>query len=101
MFCKNSKDLICSVCLCKKPKFSNEVLPLKCAEEYLRKENKGNKEEARMALNDIENAWKVVNRNRQVFEEEIEKQTNQITTFYGSLMEELRKMEANSIRLCT
>lgn len=40
MFCRSSKEILCSVCLCRKAKYSQEILPLRNAEDYLRKENK-------------------------------------------------------------
>ena len=37
MFCKNSKEILCPICLCKKPKYKEEILPLKNAEDFLKK----------------------------------------------------------------
>jgi hypothetical protein len=71
MFCKSTNDIICSVCLCRKPKYGQDILPLKNAEDVLRKENKCQREEARVFLSDIEYAWRTVNKNRQALEQQI------------------------------
>lgn len=71
MFCKSTSDIICSICLCRKPNYGQDILPLKNAEDVLRKENKSQREEARVFLSDIEYAWRTVNKNRQALEQQI------------------------------
>jgi hypothetical protein len=100
MYCKRTKEILCSVCLCKKAKYNQEILPLKNAEEFIKKENRLFREEAKNAQSDVENAWKIVNKNRQVFEVAIQNHTIMINTFYEKLVSNLREMQENSIKLC-
>ena len=53
MFSKSSKELICSVCFCSKTKLNGDVVPLRQAEQHLRKQNRLNKEESRVILGNI------------------------------------------------
>jgi len=63
MYCKSSRELICSICICNKAKLNNDVVPLRMAEEHLKKETKMHKEEAGIYLGSIESAQKVIAKN--------------------------------------
>jgi hypothetical protein len=100
MFCKPTREILCSICLCKKSKYGQEIMPLKSAEDFMKNETKVFREEARLAQSDVENAWKVVNKNRQVFEQSIESHTSMINSFYDSLIGNLKEMQEKSVKLC-
>lgn len=53
-------------------------MPLKNAEDFLRKENRGYRVEAKSIFANVENGWRTINKNRKVFEESIETHTRQI-----------------------
>ena len=60
MFCKSTRDLICSVCVCNRARLNHDVVPLRMAEDYMKKEAKFQRDEAKVFLNSIESAQKVV-----------------------------------------
>jgi hypothetical protein len=68
MYCKSAKELICSVCICNKTKLNGDIVPLRLAEDYLKKENKLNREEAKVILNNIEHSQKIMGKNTEIFE---------------------------------
>ena len=44
MYCKSTRDLICSVCVCNRAKLNYDIVPLRMAEDFLKKEVKAHKE---------------------------------------------------------
>ena len=55
------------MCLCEKSKSGNDILPLKMAEEHLRRENKANREESKAILASLQNAHQIIAKNIDVF----------------------------------
>lgn len=53
-------------------------MPLKNAEDFLRKENRGYRVEAKNILVNVENAYRTINKNQKVFEGSVEIHTRQI-----------------------
>lgn len=63
MYCRSSRDLVCSICVCNRARLNHDIVPLRMAEDYLQKETKHHKEEARHFLGNIEHAQKIINKN--------------------------------------
>ena len=88
MYCRSMKELICSICLCSKSKYY-DVMPLKLAEETLRKENKYNREESKNILSNIENAEKVMFKNVELFKQSYEEAFNSVGSFFDEIKKEV------------
>lgn len=92
MYCRSAKELICSVCLCNRAKYG-DVVPLKNAEEHLRRENKLNKEECRVILGNIENAHRVINKNEEVFRSSLDSSLRALAGHFADIHREAEAME--------
>lgn len=54
---------MCPVCICKRAKLNYDIVPLRLAEDNLMRETKMHREEAKIFLNGVESAQKVMNKN--------------------------------------
>ena len=67
MYCKSTRDLICSVCVCNRAKLNYDIVPLRMAEDFLKKEVKLHKDESKVFLGSIESAEKIMTKNIEIF----------------------------------
>lgn len=92
MYCRSAKELICSVCLCNRAKYG-DVVPLKSAEEHLRRENKLNKEECRLILGNVENAHRVISKNEEVFRSSLDSSLRALASHFAEIHREAEAIE--------
>jgi hypothetical protein len=93
MYSKSGKELICSVCICSKTKLNGDVVPLRMAEEHLKKENRLNREEARVILGNIEHAQRVMTKNTEIFEHSYKSGLQTLEAVFSQMRGEVEALE--------